>query len=245
MDALYNARKEKQGRTFPRQFAPEWMDAPDLAPNRHEAALRGIQRVNFWSRAHRILWPPIRELAAEIGRPVRVLDLGCGAGDIAVRLWKTAQRVGVPWEIRGCDLSPYAVAHAQRRADQHGANIQFQILDVLHDPLPQNYDVLCASLFLHHFEWDIACDLLRRMADATQHQLLINDLVRSRSAYLFAVAGCSLLTRSDVVRHDGPQSVRSAFTVEEMTTLATTAGLKDAHITRHWPYRLRLLWRKQ
>jgi SAM-dependent methyltransferase len=93
---------------------PEEMDRPDLEPARHERALAGLARLNLWSGSAGILWPPLANLARRLRRPLRVLDLASGAGDVPVRLWRRARRAGLSLEIDGCDRSATAVAHARR-----------------------------------------------------------------------------------------------------------------------------------
>jgi hypothetical protein len=100
------------------------------------------------------------------------------------------------------------------------------------------------SLFLHHLQTEDAKGLLSRMAEAARRMVLVNDLRRTRLGYALAYFGSRLLSRSRIVHHDGPQSVRAAFTSEEIGNLALEAGLEGATITHHWPERYLLSWRK-
>src|SRR5437879_6346436 len=104
-----------------RRRRPEVMDQPGLDAGRHVQALRGLERINRWSGSARILWPPLRAAARATGRPLRVLDVATGAGDLPVRLWQRARRAGLALEIDGCDVSPRAVAYAAGRAGEAGA----------------------------------------------------------------------------------------------------------------------------
>jgi hypothetical protein len=135
-----------------------------------------------------------------------------------------------------------AVGLAARAAKAAGVPVSFFPLDALRSPLPQGYDVLTSSLFLHHLAEDDAIGLLERMAEATRSTILINDLLRSRIGYGIAWAGCRLLSRSPVVHHDGPVSVRAAFTTAEARRLADRAGLRGARLERRWPWRFLLSW---
>ena len=62
--------------------------------------------------------------------------------------------------------------------------------------------------------------------------VLVNDLARSRFSFLSVWFACRVLTRSRVVRFDGPASVRSAFTPQEAVALAERAGLYGAIVQR-------------
>src|SRR5262249_5940057 len=112
------------------------------------------------------------------------------------------------------------------------------------DPLPGGYDAVICSLFLHHLEETEAVILLRRMADAAGHLVLVNDLARYRWGYLLAYFGTRLLSRCRVVHIDGPRSVEGAFGVAEVRSLAERAGLRKATLARRWPGRFLLSWQR-
>ena len=82
------------------------------------------------------------------------------------------------------------------------------------------------------------------MAAATRHLVLVNDLARSRFNYCAVWAACRMLSRSPVVRFDGPASVRSAFTPKEALALAERAGLTGATVRGKFPCRYLLSWRR-
>jgi 2-polyprenyl-3-methyl-5-hydroxy-6-metoxy-1,4-benzoquinol methylase len=223
-----------------RAVVPELMDDPGLDPAEHRRALRGLARINRWSRSVAILLPVLRGVANRIsGRPVRVLDVATGAGDVPVGLWKRATAAGLSVEVEACDVSETALAHA--RASMGDAAVRFFRHDVLADPLPGGYDLVTCSLFLHHLSEADAVTVLTRMREAGT-TVAVNDLSRSRSGYLLVWAACRLLTRSPVVHFDGPVSVRAAFTPREALALAGRAGLTGAKVESRWPCRFLLTW---
>ena len=86
-----------------REVRPEIMDTPDMAGERHCAALRGLERINAWSGSARILWPALMRLARESGEEIRVLDVATGAGDVPIRLWQKARQKGSRMVFDGID----------------------------------------------------------------------------------------------------------------------------------------------
>jgi len=221
------------------------MDDPALDGGRHEAALRGLSRLNYLSGSARALWPPLAALARQLGRrQLRVLDVASGGGDVPVRLWRKARRAGLHLEIHGVDVSPRAVEFAAGQAAAEQAAIKFSVLDVLAGPLPGGFDVVTCSLFLHHLAEEQAVLLLQAMAKATKHLVLVNDLRRNAAGLALTHLAAWTLSGSDVVRVDGPRSVRAAFTVHEAAALARAAGLKGAIVERHWPFRFLLSWKR-
>jgi 2-polyprenyl-3-methyl-5-hydroxy-6-metoxy-1,4-benzoquinol methylase len=226
-----------------RRLQPEIMDRPDLDPARHWHALRGLARINWLSSSAGILWPPIRQLAKEtVGRPLRILDVACGGGDVSIGLCRRATQAGLAVQIEAADISPNALTYARQRAEAAHAPIRFFQIDALADDFQDNYDVVFSSLFLHHLNDEQAVNLLQRMAHAARHMVLINDLARSRLAWTAAYVATRMLTTSEVVHTDGPLSVEGAFTPDEALALAQQAGLREVTITRRWPFRFLLTW---
>src|ERR1700758_2899876 len=94
------------------------------------------------------LAPATRMIFAEAGiRPgMRVLDLGCGAGDVT---FVAADLVGPDGLVLGVDRSPEALARARLRAGQRGlTRVQFVEGD-LDDPAPGGpFDAIVERLVL-------------------------------------------------------------------------------------------------
>ncbi len=221
----------------------ELMDQPGLDAAAHAHALRGLARINRLSRSDAILWPAIERLARTGGSsPIRVLDVATGGGDVPIALANRARAAGLSVQVEGCDVSAEAVRYARRQAEQSGLSLRFFNLDVLNEPIPPGYDVVTCSLFLHHLAEADASSFLRRAASATSRLLLVNDLVRGPVGYLLAWSACRLLSRSPVVRYDGPVSVAGAFTLAEVRELAEIAGLEGVSLVRRWPRRFLLSW---
>ena len=186
---------------YPRRRVPEEMDRPDLGEREHLRALAALGRANAVSRTAAALWPEIRALTGgwKERRPVRILDLACGGGHLAVALARRAARQRVPVELCGCDISARAVEFAQRLAARAGTeDVVFRRLDALAGPLPPGFDVVCSSLFLHHLGEEEAVRLMRAMREAAGELVLVSDLRRSRLGRAFAWAGCRLLSSSRV-----------------------------------------------
>jgi len=224
---------------------PEVMDDPALPAAQHALALRGLARLNRWSRAAAVLWRPIRSGAAsKQGKPVRVLDLACGGGDVAIDLERRARRDRSNLVLEGCDVSACAVEYATTQAHRAGAAIRFFQHDVLRDPMPADYDILMCSLFLHHLAAADLKDFLQSLAASTRHMVVLSDLVRSRRGLALARLATQALSRSPVVHVDGPRSVRAALSLDEVRQFAAEAGMHGAVIRQVWPMRYLLVWRR-
>ena len=230
-----------------RDRQPELMDQPGLDIDIHRRALAALGNTNSACRVARVIWRAMlnARIIHDRSVPLRVLDIAAGGGDVLLGIANLATRDKVAIEVRGCDISPAAVEYAQDAADKAGIGCaKFFRLNVLAEPLPEDYDVVMSTLFFHHLAETQAQDLLRRMAKATRQCVLVDDLNRSVLGYLYAWIGGRLLTRSRIVHTDGPLSVRSAYTIAEMSLIAQAAGLSGVEFRSHWPERYLMTWKK-
>ncbi len=227
-----------------RHLVGEMMDQPDLETRHHQHALGGLSRINRLSNAAGLVFPSLRMQAERTDRPLRVLDLATGAGDLPIALARKAAREGLSIQIDGCDKSPVAIEYAIRNADQNRIQADFLELDLLCQEIPDDYDVVICSLFLHHLNDQQVVELLDRVRQRTGIALIVSDLRRCLAGYVLAWTATRALTRSQVVHIDGPLSVRAAFTIPEISHIAIQAGLDNAQITRRWPCRFVLTWQR-
>jgi len=221
------------------------MDDPSLPAADHDDALRGLARLNFVARSHAVLWPRLVLLARasnQSGRPLRVLDVATGSGDLPLAMAHRARGLGLDIRWSVCDVSAHALDVARVRAEQAGFTFAAHRLDATVDELPAT-DVSICSLFVHHLDPPQVVGLLRGMQRASSMALGVNDLDRSRLGYALAWLTGRMLSRSPVVHHDAPLSVRGAFRLDEIAALAMSAGLDGASLDHAWPARWRL-WRQ-
>ncbi|MFN7627869.1 MAG: methyltransferase domain-containing protein [Pirellula sp.] len=121
-----------------RVLVPELMDDPNLCPQEHAKALRGLRRINAFSGTVDQLVREILSVAAsdsrkDTDRPIRILDLGCANGEIAMGV---AQRLSgrINAEVIGWDMSSTAIAHAQTEQQKfdtsRGCGVRFEVMNV-------------------------------------------------------------------------------------------------------------------
>lgn len=235
----------------------ELMDDPGLDPGDHAAALRGLRRINAVSGVVRTLERALRELAEPcVGHMrCRAIDVACGGGDVAVGLNVRARREAGDSDgavmIDGCDVSERALALSRQAADatRLGDTVSFWRWDAMSGsplvgPGGRRYDVGICTLFLHHLETGQAVAVLRAMDEGCSRGGVVLDLRRGWWPWVCTWVGVRLLSRSRVVHHDGPTSVEAGWTREELENAARSAGLSDFRVTRSFPLRWKLVWRK-
>jgi hypothetical protein len=102
-----------------------------------------------------------------------------------------------------------------------------------------SFDLALCTLALHHFAPDAATLLLRSLARVGR-RVLVYDVVRSPLAYAGVVALTRLARMDPMTCHDGPVSVRRAYSAAEARALAAEAGLRHAQVRVGFPFRLAL-----
>lgn len=220
--------------------ARELMDSPDVDLSTLERTYARFRMVNAvvggWRGVYR------RELRPRaLGRVLRVLDVGCGGGDVARALLRWARRDGVGMRVLGIDPDPRAIDWAERRPPMPGLMLRRASSA---DLLDERFDVVLSNHVLHHLEPEglelLLADSIRvlRPGGLALHV----DLARGRAAYLaFGAATLPLQTTvlaGSLVRPDGLTSIRRAYTAPELAE-ALPGGWA---VRRAFPARLHARW---
>lgn len=221
-----------------RDRQPELMDDPDLPRDQHEHALAGLARLNRFSGVSRATFAHVRRHAKKIGhRPFRILDVASGSGDVPLSWLASAKREGLNLELTMSDISPVAVEQQQCLANSLGVKTHSLQLDCLKSDLPDGFDMVTCSLFMHHLDDHQVFRLLQSMQSATDNAILICDLHRSRFNLAMVSLAAHLLTRSHVVHTDSALSVRAAYTGNEFKQISEKALARPVKIRPSFPCR--------
>ena len=182
---------------------PEILDQPDVSPEEVYAGLEGLDRMHWWSQTVSLLWQPIARLVKPGDPPLRILDIACGSGASLVELGRRACKAGIDVELAGCDINPMTIAYAESRAKRAGMPATFFRFDAAHDPLPEGFDVVFTSTFLHHLSDEQAISLMARMRQSARRLVLIDDLIRGWWGAFIVFLGTRGLFTARVNQIDG------------------------------------------
>jgi 2-polyprenyl-3-methyl-5-hydroxy-6-metoxy-1,4-benzoquinol methylase len=227
-----------------REMTPEIMDRADVEESAHLSALEGLRRINVASNAAAQIAEPIVAGAGRDGvSRISMLDVACGGGDVPVEVARIARLAGVEVELILLDRSATALASASERAKSAGIAHRCVQADVAGKWPELEADVVTCSLFLHHLPSGAdVVEFLSKARKIARRRIVISDLRRSRLGYLIAWVGGRVLSRSSIVHHDGPVSVRAAWTIWEMRQFAAEAKLEKCDIRSSFPWRMLLIW---
>lgn len=211
----------------------ELMDDPECDPQRLHATLRRFGTINrlisAWGTVYRTLLKPH---LVTLGRPARVLDLGCGGGDVIVRLARLAERDGFTVSWTGVDPDPRAHEAARRH---RVPGVEFRVTDSSAlVAAGERFDAVISNHVLHH----LSPGALRAFADDSRMLssglVLHSDIARGRLAYGLYAVGITPFAAGTFLRTDGLRSIRRSYRTAELT-----AALPDGWaVQRPAPFRL-------
>jgi SAM-dependent methyltransferase len=208
--------------------AEELLDGPLVDQRALVGNLRDLARLNRRLGGVRISAAAIDALAPGTA-PISVLDVGTGGADIPLALIERGRTGGRLVTVTGVDSRPEVIAAAVIADPRMAATGELALHVGDGRALPYadgSFDVVHASLLLHHLDPVSARALLAEMRRVARRGVVLNDLVRGRPAWVGAWLVSHLLTRNRFTRHDAPLSVRRAYTVAELTALLAAAGLR-------------------
>ena len=215
----------------------ERVDDPGADPVVLEASLAQVSAVNRFLGGDRGLRWALRPLI--VGRDeLRVLDVGSGDGTSLMRLASWASGKGCT--IRGLALDLHGVACRLARGNLPGRSGMHVVQgDALRLPFAsRTFDVVIATLTLHHFADEPALEVLRELGRVARERVVVSDLQRSWGAYLGSRLLAATVWRGNpYTRHDGPVSVGRGFTAGELLELGNRAGVLDMELETHLPFR--------
>jgi len=213
---------------------PELLDLDSTPQRVKERIVADADRIVRLFQLHRLINRRIGRLVLEArrtrrGKPVRVLDVGAGAGGLLFRLddWARRQRVAV--ELRGVDANPGHVEAARRAAGEEGRRIDFAVADArdLRAIPDEGVDLAVSTLTLHHLSPGDAARMLAELDRVSAVSFFAFDVRRNPAALPALWAVLRLGGFDAPTRHDALTSLRRGYRVAEIESLLRAADVTD------------------
>jgi SAM-dependent methyltransferase len=226
-----------------RTTRPEILDLPSTPVGVKRRMIEDVDRLNRMLRIYQHITKrlaPMIEMARVMrrGRPVRIVDVGCGSGGLVFELGRWAERKRIGVELLGVDADAGYIDDARRRAWELGVRADFQVMDGRAlDLRAGGVDVAVTQFVLHHLvPADVALMLSELDRVAAVNWLAIDT--RRSLPMLPALWALLKLTVDAPAVHDGIVSLRKGYTAEEVRVLVEAAGLSDIAVQderpAHW-----------
>lgn len=175
--------------------------------------------------------------------PISIIDLGCGSGDLLRIIADYGRKNNFNFKLTGIDANEYTVNYA-RECSTGFPEISYLQMNVLSDAFSElTFDIVLATLMLHHFKNEDIEILLNQLASQAGTGIIINDLHRSKTAfYLFKLI--SLFISNPMVCKDGAISVLRGFKKRELITISKKIQGTVSSIQWKWAFRYQWIIKK-
>jgi 2-polyprenyl-3-methyl-5-hydroxy-6-metoxy-1,4-benzoquinol methylase len=205
--------------------------------------LRELRLVNQWLGGRAAVLREIKSLVQRLSeekrgrRLIRIVDLGSGSADIPLALVSWAKKKGHLLQVLAVDLSASVCQIAQHRT-RHCPEVTVIQGNAQQSFLKQDgCDLVLCSAFLHHFTDPEISMLMKDWASRSRTGIIVSDLHRHPLAYFGIRLLTGLLSRSRVIRHDGPLSVLKGFRRKELLSILERVGIRGARLKWRWAFR--------
>lgn len=194
----------------------ELMDDPACDPAKLRRTLQRFWIVNRavsrWGRVYR---SHVRPALAAAPGPARILDIGCGGGDVLRRLLRLARRDGFAVEGVGIDPDPRALEVAQTGASGSGVGYRQASSGEL-VAAGERFEVVVSNHLLHHLNGADFDGVIADSAALATRLCVHSDIARDPRAYAAFSVGAAPLAPGTLLRVDGLRSIRRSYTRDEL-----------------------------
>lgn len=215
-----------------RSYYPEIMDDFSIKDGRIDKALKELKIINYFLGGNSATKAGIKKLLKIIPEncEVKILDAGSGASDVLLSLKHiiaNPKYFSMDINIRTCNFI---------KTNSPAFNIICG--NILEFPLKNEVtDIAHASLFLHHFHEEKIKEIIKSLINSAKYGVVINDLRRSVLAYWGIKILTKMFSKSEMVKNDGPLSVKRAFVKKDLLDILRDLNIERFQIKRKWAFR--------
>lgn len=222
-----------------RSTETELMDDFDMEGAHLAEALEKIAWINRILGGNRSMIKAVIRIARTVpeGQEIRIVDLGCGNGDMLRALYDAGRKKNIRFRMTGIDANAFTVKYAEKLSASY-PHITYDCHNVLSpDFVLAENDIVLLALTLHHFSDLQILQLMDKIVPNTKLAIVVNDLQRSRLSYWLFSWMSRLLRFGAMNDNDGKISIQRGFTRKELQQLSRKMNFKKYTIRWKWAFR--------
>ncbi len=218
----------------------EIMDDFSMGGDLLRDTLNKLGRINKWLGGNSVTINGIKRVLNNTPKQneISIVDLGCGHGDMLRLVADFGRKRNYKFNLIGIDANKDAINYAKTLSEDYH-EISYKNIDIFSEEFKgENYDIVLATLFLHHFNEKEIKQLLTVLSNNSNLGIVINDLHRHRLAYyLFKLL--SVTITNTMIKQDGLTSILRAFKRKELKAFANELNLRSEI---YWKWAFRYQW---
>jgi 2-polyprenyl-3-methyl-5-hydroxy-6-metoxy-1,4-benzoquinol methylase len=215
----------------------ELMDDFSIGGDLLKDTLDKLENINRWLGGNLMTVNSLKKVLKNHPKEqaLSIVDIGCGHGDILRDVAKFGRKNGYKMTLLGVDANPTAIAYANELSIAY-PEVHFKTEDIFSEAFKKReFDVVLATLFLHHFKEESLVSFLENTLKQTKIGVVVNDLHRHTLAYyLFMLL--SVFIRNKMIIEDGLTSVLRGFKRKDLMQLSERLQVKP-QISWKWAFR--------
>ncbi|WP_438989414.1 methyltransferase domain-containing protein [Polaribacter sp.] len=218
----------------------ELMDDFSIGGDLLRDTLDKLEKINRWLGGNKVTVNGLKALLKNHPKEqkITIVDIGCGHGDILRDVAKFGRKEGYKFKLIGVDANSAAIDYANELSMEY-PELSFKTQDIFSkDFKSETFDVVIATLFLHHFKEEQLVSFLKNTIKQTKIGMVVNDLHRHTLAYyLFLLL--SIFISNKMIIEDGLTSILRGFKRDDLEKISSKINVTPQI---SWKWAFRFLW---
>jgi 2-polyprenyl-3-methyl-5-hydroxy-6-metoxy-1,4-benzoquinol methylase len=222
----------------------ELMDDFSIGGDLLKDTLDKLENINRWLGGNLVTVNSLKKVLKNHPKEqaLSIVDIGCGHGDILRDVAKFGRKNGYKMTLLGVDANPTAISYANELSTAY-PEVHFKTEDIFSEEFQKReFDVVLATLFLHHFKEEPLVSFLDNTLKQTKIGVVVNDLHRHTLAYyLFMLL--SVFIKNKMIIEDGLTSVLRGFKRKDLMQLSERLQVKP-QVSWKWAFRFQWILKR-